>query len=118
MTAVSNVPSGAKRQCVEEGFAARRQVQIIVEGEGRHIAAAAALSPKENTSITSNGRINMKKKKTPAGASSRPVTSGERVCVLTLLYAALKRAMISARKGLVSVAAAPNSSGDRDSAAG
>ena len=70
-----------------------------------------------DTSTTIMGRISRKKKNTPAGASSNAVTARE--CFVSFIYqAALKRAMISARRGLVNVSAAPNSSLERSSAAG
>src|SRR5436190_24386606 len=79
------------------------------------------------TAMGSNSRS---RNQNPAGARSRAVASRPAsfdffaavkampAGVVMGAQADLKRAMISARSGLVSVAAAPNSSGVNDSAAG
>ena len=94
------------------------KIQVVVEGEGGGIAAGLGALAEGIDQHDDQRQDQQEKKNTPAGASSNAVTARECCLSLKIDQAALKRAMISARRGLVSVAAAPNSRGASASAAG
>ena len=123
-----------QRQRVQERRAARRQVGIVVESEAGRIAAgrrALAEAVDQHHDERQDQEQKAKNSRRPAPHQQRgSVTEGcERArapspfgvspvrarSVASLQSADLKRAMISARSGSVSVAAAPNSSAERSS---
>ena len=108
-----------ERQGIEKRLAARRKVQIIVESEGRHIAARCCPLPEgKHEHHHAAARSAERKRISPPGPATGRSPAGNDCLNSRMPQADLKRAMISARSGLVSVAAAPNSSGDKASAAG